>query len=166
MGVCSRTTTICPMATSTSHTCIIATCGGRQKHFLISGASQAHFGSFKDLYQRRYYFREQLYSQTSLKAWDSEEKLVFSSRLPLRRHIGRLATYPIDPGIVISLYVNAHHLYTTLATGEWMIFWPSEDSLVEVGSTECSRHLVFPVIHACKVATTISQQPYNQYVMV
>ena len=110
--------------------------------FWISSASQAHFSSFKGLHQRGYYFREHLYSQTSLKAWDSEEKQAFSSRLPLSRHIARLATYPIDPGILISLYASAHHPYTTLATGEWMIFWPGEDTPVEVRSTECSRHLV------------------------
>ena len=49
----------------------------------------------------------------------------------------------IDPGIFITLYASAHHPYTTLATGEWMIFWPSEDSPIEVGSTECIRQLVF-----------------------
>ena len=69
-----------------------------------------------------YYFSEHLYSQTSLKAWDSEEKQAFSSRLPLSRHIAILAMYPIDPGILISLYANAHHPYSTQATGEWMIF--------------------------------------------
>ena len=47
----------------------------------------------------------------------------------------------VYPGIVVSLYASAHHPYTTVATGEWMIFWPSEDSPVEVGPTECSRHL-------------------------
>ena len=111
--------------------------------FWISGAPQAHFGSFKGLYQRGYYCREHLYSQTSLKAWDSEEKQAFSSRLPLSCHIAWLATYPIDPGILISLYTSAHQPYTTLATGQWMIFWPGEDTGVEVRSTECSRYLVF-----------------------
>ena len=32
---------------------------------------------------------------------------------------------------------------TTLAIDEWKIFWPSEVSPIEVGSTECSCHLVF-----------------------
>ena len=39
------------------------------------------------------------------------------------------------------LICKRHHPYTTLATGEWMIFWLSDDSPVEVGSTECNRHL-------------------------
>ena len=61
--------------------------------FRISGASQACFGSLKDCYQRGYYCIERLYSQISLKVWDSEEKLAFLSRLPLRRHIARLGTF-------------------------------------------------------------------------
>ena len=68
-------------------------------------------------------------------------KLVFLSKLPLRRHIARWGTFSVEPGILVSLYASAHHPYTTLATSEWMIFWPSEDSHVEVGPTECSRHL-------------------------
>ena len=52
----------------------------------ISGASQACFGSLKGCYQRGYYFRERLYSQ-SVHVWDSKEKLAFQSRLPLRCHI-------------------------------------------------------------------------------
>ena len=111
--------------------------------FRISGASQAYFGSLKGCYQRRYYCREYLYSQISLKVWDSKEKLAVLSRLLLRRHIARLGTFSVDPDIVVSFYSSAHHPYTTLATGEWMIFRPSEDSPVEVGSTECCRHLVF-----------------------
>ena len=111
-------------------------------YFRISGASQAYFGRFKGCYQRGYYCRDCLYSQISLKVWDSE-KLAFSSRLPRRHHIAWWGTFSADPGIVISLYASAHHPYTTLATGEWMIFWPSEDSPVEVGPTECSCHLVF-----------------------
>ena len=111
--------------------------------FWISGTSQAYLGSLNGCYQCGYYCRERLYSQISLKVWDSEEKLAFLSRLPLRRHIARWGTFSVDPGILVSLYASAHHPYTTLATGEWMIFWPSEDSPVEVGSTECSRHLVF-----------------------
>ena len=111
--------------------------------FRISGASQAYFGRFKGCYQRGYYCRERLYSQISLKVWDSKEKLAFSSRLPLRRHIAWLGTFSVDPGIVVSFYASTHHQYTTLAIDEWMIFWLSEDSPVEVGSTECSHHLVF-----------------------
>ena len=79
----------------------------------------------------------------SLKVWDSGEKLVFSSRLPLRCHIAQVGTFSVDPGIVVSFYASAHHPYTTLAIDEWTIIWPSEDSPVEVGSTECSQHLVF-----------------------
>ena len=127
--------------------------------FRISGTSRAYFGSFKGCCQRECYCRERLYSQISRKVWDSEEKLAFSSRLPLRCHIARLGTFSVDPGIVVSFYASAHHPYTTLATGEWMIFWPSEDSPVEVGSTECSRHLVFEsslhvrlLVSTCKVA--------------
>ena len=111
--------------------------------FRLSRASQAYFGSLKGCYQCRYYCRERLYSQISLKVWDSEEELAFSLRMPLRRHIARLGMFSVDPGIVVSFYASAHHPYTTLAIDEWMIFWPSEDSPVEVGSTECSRHLVF-----------------------
>ena len=109
--------------------------------FKFPGTSQAYFGGFKDWYQRGYYCRKRLYSQISLKVWDSEGKLAFSSRLPLRRHIARWGTFSVDPGILVSLYASAHHPYTTLATGEWMIFWPSEDNPIEVGPTECSRHL-------------------------
>ena len=130
-------------------------CVGSKALFWISGASQAHFGSFIGLHKCGYYFREHLYSQISLKAWDSEEKQAFSSRLPLSRHIAQLATYPIDPGILISLYASAHHPYTTLATGEWMIFWPGEDTAIEVGSTECRRHLVF------QSSLHVRLQPYN-----
>ena len=36
--------------------------------FKFSGASQAYFD------QRKYYCREDLYSQISLKVWDNEEK--------------------------------------------------------------------------------------------
>ena len=133
--------------------------------FWISGASQAHFGSFKGLNQRGYYLREHLYSQTSLKAWDCKEKQEFSSRLPLSRHIARLATYPIDPGILISLFASAHHPYTTLATGEWMISWPGEDSPVKVRPTECSRHLVFQSsLHVRLLPATLQLQPYNIYI--
>ena len=53
------------------------------------------------------------------------------------------ATFSIDPGILISLYASAHRPYKTLAIGEQLIFWPGKDSPVEVGSTECSCHLVF-----------------------
>ena len=110
-------------------------------HFRFSGTSWTYFGSFKDCYQHGYYCRERLYSQIRLKVWDSEEKLPFLSRLPLRRHIARWDTFLVDPGILVNLYASAHHPYTTLATGEWMIFWPSKDSPVEVGPTECNRHL-------------------------
>ena len=122
---------------------------GWQKHVLgylvlhrrISAVRQVCISA--GLHQCRCYFREHLYSQTSIKAWDSKEKQAFSSRLPLSRHIAWLATYPIDPGILISLYASAHHPYTTLATSEWMIFRPGEDTPIEVRSTECSCHLVF-----------------------
>ena len=114
------------------------------KHFFfISGASQVYFGSLKGCYQRKYYCRECLYSQISLKVWDSEEKLEFSLRLPLRHHIARLGMFSVNPGIVVNFYASAHHPHTTIAIDEWMIFWPSEYSPIEVGSTECSRHLVF-----------------------
>ena len=109
--------------------------------FRISGISQVYFGSFKGCYQRGYFCIERLYSQISLKVWDSKEKLAFLLRLSLRCHIARWGTFSVDPGILVSLYASAHHPHTTLATGEWMIFWPSEDSPIEVGPTECSRHL-------------------------
>ena len=111
-------------------------------HFRISGTSQAYFDSFKGCYKCGYYCREHLYSQISLKVWDSEETLAFSSRQPLRRHIAQLGTFSVNPGILVSLYASAHHPYTTLATGEWMIFWPNKESPIEIWSTECSHHLV------------------------
>ena len=81
----------------------------------------------------------------SLKVWYSEEKPSFSARLPLRCHIMKLATFSVNPGTLISLYESTYHPYTILATGEWMIHVsrPSEDSPVEVKSSECSHHLVF-----------------------
>ena len=111
--------------------------------FRISGASQAYFGSLKGCYQCGYYCRERLYSQISLKVWDSEEKLVFLLRLPLRHHIAWLGTFSVDPGIIVCFYASTHHPHTTLVIDEWMIFWLSEVSPVEVELTECSRHLVF-----------------------
>ena len=117
--------------------------GQQNTFFRISGTSQVYFGSLKGCYQRKYYCRECLYSQISLKVWDSEEKLEFSSRLPLRHHIAWLGTFSVNPGIVVNFYASAHHPHTTIAIDEWMIFWPSEYSPIEVGSTECSRHLVF-----------------------
>ena len=126
--------------------------------FRISGTSQAYFGSLKGCYQCRYYCRECLYSQISLKVWDSEEKLVFLSRLPLRRHIARWCTFSVDPGILVSLYASARHPYTTLATGGRIIFWPSEGSPVEVGPTECIAAILkssHPYMSGCY------QQPYN-----
>ena len=112
-------------------------------HFRISGASQACFGSLKDCCQCGYYCRECLCSQINLKVWDSEEKLTFLSRLPLRRHIARLGMFSVNPGIVVSFLASTHHPHTTIVIDEWMIFWPSEESPIQVGSTECSRHLVF-----------------------
>ena len=129
-----------------------------KKVFFISGTSQAYFGNFKGLYQCRYYFRECLYSQTSLKAWDSKEKLAFLSRLPLSLHIAWLATFSIYPGILISFYASAHHPYTTLATGEWMIFCPGEDSPVEIESAKLAAILYssHPCLY-CKVAKATLQ---------
>ena len=106
-------------------------------HFWISGASQAYFGSLKGCYQCGYYYRECLYSQISWKVRDSKEKLAFSPGLPLKCHIAWLGTFSVDPGIVVSFFASAPHPYTTLAIDEWMIFWLSKDSPVEVGLTEC-----------------------------
>ena len=126
--------------------------------FRIFGTSQACFGSHEHCYQCKYYCRERLYSQINLKVWDSEEKLAFLSRLPLRRHIARLGTFSVDPGIVVSLFASAHHPHTTLAIDERMIFWPSEDSPIEVGSTECNRHLVFESsLHVRLLPATLQQ---------
>ena len=125
-------------------------------HFRISGASQAYFGRFKGCYRRGYYCRECLYSLISLKVWDSEEKLAFLSRLPLSHHIARWGMFSVDPGILVSLYTSAHHPYTTLATGEWMIFWPSEVSPVEVRPTECSCHLeIWSSLHVRLLPATL-----------
>ena len=73
------------------------------------------------------------YSQTNLKVSDSEEKLVFSLRLPLRCYIAQLAMFSSDPGILLSLCASAPHPHTTLAIGEWMISWLGNDSLVKSG---------------------------------
>ena len=110
--------------------------------FWISGTSQAYFGSLNGCYQRRYYCRERLYSQSAWK-YETAKKNWHFRRDCLWDHIAWLGMFSVNFGIVVSLYASAHHPYTTLATGEWMIFWLSEDSPVEVGSTECSRHLVF-----------------------
>ena len=118
------------------------------------------FGSLKGCYQRGYYCRERLYSQISLKVWDSEEKLAFSSRLPLRRHIARLGTFSVDPGIVVSFYASAHHPYTTLAIDEWMILWLSKDIPIEVVSTECSYHLVFKSSQHVRLVATLQSYVY------
>ena len=93
-------------------------CVGGKTLFWISSVSQVHFGSFKDCYQYGYYCRERIYSQISLKVWDSEEKSAFSSRLPVGCHIAQLAIFSFDSGILLSLYASAHHPYTTLATSE------------------------------------------------
>ena len=73
------------------------------------------------------------HSQTSLKVSDSEEKLAFSFRLPLRCYIAQLAMFSSDPGILLSLCASAPHPHTTLAIGEWMISWLGNDSLVKSG---------------------------------
>ena len=134
-------------------------------HFRFSGASQAYLGSLKGCYQCGYYCWECLYSGISLEVWDSKEKLEFLSRLPLRRHIARWGTFSVDPGILVSFYASIHHPYTTLATGEWMIFWPSEDSLVEVGPTVCCHHLeIQSSLHVRLLPTTL-QSIYLSYVI-
>ena len=45
------------------------------------------------------------------------KKLMFYSRLPLRRYIAQLATFEVDPGIILSLSANEDYLHTILATG-------------------------------------------------
>ena len=117
-------------------------CVGGDNTFRISGASQVCFDSLKGCYQRRYYCRE---CQISLKVWDSEKKWRFHRDRLWDAILHDYARFQVDPGIVVSFYASAHHPYTTLAIDEWMIhvFWLSEDSPVEVGSNECSRHLVF-----------------------
>ena len=99
-------------------------CVGGNNAFRISGTSQAYFGRFEGCYQCGYYCRECLYSQISLKVWDSEEKLAFSSRLPLRRHIARWGTFSVDPSIVVSLYASAHHPYN-------LSYWWVDDILTQ-----------------------------------
>ena len=102
----------------------------RQKRCLEYLAFHKHiFSSFKGLYQCRYYCRERLYSQISLTA----KKKRILSRLPLRCHIAKLATFSVDPGILISLYASAHHPYTTLAVRKWMIFRLGQGSLLKSG---------------------------------
>ena len=124
--------------------------------FWISGTSQAHFCSFKGFYQHGHYCKGYIDNQTRPKTQDSEEKPTFSLKLPLSRHIARLAMFSIDSGILVNLYASARHPHTPVATGEWMIFWPSEDSSIEVRSNECSRHLEIRSIPTCtcKVATS------------
>ena len=128
---------------------------GRQKCFLYIWCFTI-FGSLKGCYQCGYYCRECLYHQISLKVWDSKEKLAFSLRLPLRCHIAQLGMFSVDPGIVVSFYASAHHPHTILAIDEWMIFWLSEDSPVEVESTECSHQSCFRVIPTCKLKVATS----------
>ena len=124
--------------------------------FRIFGASQAYFCSLKGCYQYRYYCRECLYSQISLKVWDSDEKnwrfrwdCLWDTIL---HDWACLGTFSVYLGIALSFCASAHHSHTTLATGEWMIFWPSKDSPV----TECSRHLVFESsLHVMLLSTTL-----------
>ena len=71
-------------------------------------------------------------------AWKCETAIKNWRFLPLRRCFSRWGTFSVDPGILVSLYARTHHPYTT---GEWMIFWHSEDSPVEVGPTKCSCRL-------------------------
>ena len=92
-----------------------------------------------------------------------KEKLVFSSRLPLRFHIAKLAAFSVDPDILISLYASAHHPYTILIAGEWMIFWLGEGSSGEVRSTDVAAilflsHPYMYTVHVlcyCNVAITV-----------
>ena len=121
---------------------------------------RSYFGSLKGCYQRRYYYRECLYCQIRLKVRDSEEKLAFLSRLPLRCHNARLGTFSVDPGIVLSFYASAHHPYTTLAIDEWMILWLSKDIPIEVVSTECSHHLVFKSSQHVRLVATLQSYVY------
>ena len=83
----------------------------------ISGASQAYFSSLKGCYTNAD-TKECPHSQTSLKVSDSEEKLTFSFRLPLRCYIAQLAMFSSDPGILLNLCASAPHPHTTLAIGE------------------------------------------------
>ena len=53
-------------------------------------------------------------SQTNLKILDSEKKLAFSSRLPLRRYIAQLAIFSVDPDILLSLYMQELIIHTQL----------------------------------------------------
>ena len=121
--------------------------------FRISSTSQACFGSLKSCYQCEYYCREHLYSQISLEVWDSEEKLAFSLRLPLRCHIAQLVgMFSVDPGIVVSFYASTHHPHTTLAIDEWMIFCPSEEVPLKLGQLSVAA-ILFSSHPTCKVAT-------------
>ena len=51
-------------------------------------------------------------------AWKFETvtKTEFSSRLPLRHHIAKLAMFSVDPSII--LYASIHHQHTILATSD------------------------------------------------
>ena len=95
--------------------------------FWISGASQVHFSIFKGLHQCGYYFREHLYSQTSLKAWDNEEKQAFSSRLPLSRHIDNRSWHSYKFRCKRSSSIHNSSYWWV------MIFWPGEDSPLKSG---------------------------------
>ena len=63
---------------------------------------------------------ENVYIVKSVQKFDTAKKnrTSFSSRLPLRRHFAKLATFSVDPGVLISLYASDYHPYTILATGE------------------------------------------------
>ena len=60
-----------------------------------------------------------------------------ASELP---YIAWLATFSIDPGILISLYASAHCPYTTLATSEWIISWPGDPMVHRVAAILFSSH--------------------------
>ena len=82
----------------------------------------------------RYCCRECQYRQISLKVWESGEKnggfIATASETPYCT-IRHIFSWPWHS---CKLYASSHHPHTTLATGEWKIFWPGWDGLVEMGS--------------------------------
>ena len=80
--------------------------------------------------------------------------MAFSSGQPLKRHVARWGTFSVDSGIVVSLYASAHHPYTTLATGEWMIIYCDPIVLLKLGQLSVATILKSGHTYVYKVATS------------
>ena len=117
--------------------------------FRISGASQVYFDSFKGCYQHGYYCRECLYSQISLKVWDSMTAKKNWHFHQDWRYIAQLGIFSVDPGIVVSFYSSAHP-HTTMS--EWY-FDPAKLVPLKLDPQSVAPSWN-PIIPTCKVATS------------